>query len=179
MSEEHLDLLSFSTRGDVGLGLGDRTGLVTSSFMSGARNLACRNVRAAPGLERAGFAVMLSGATADRAVPRDALTRRGERAAIFSQLPIPPGQIWRSRSVSNVKSPREKVPSVRSALSIRPTCGLIPRSSTSQPTISAKPEPHRRPGMRESCRTVQPCGRALFWPRPLPLREWQSSPRRP
>ena len=34
--------------------------------------------------ERAGVAVVLSGAIADRAVLRDALARRGERAAIFS-----------------------------------------------------------------------------------------------
>ena len=37
------------------------------------------------------------------------------------------------------KSLREKVPSVRSALSISFTCGSIPRSSTSHPTISAEP----------------------------------------
>ena len=34
---------------------------------------------------------------------------------------------------------REKVPSVRSDLSIRFTCGSIPRSSTSHPIISAEP----------------------------------------
>src|ERR1700722_19158550 len=54
--------------------------------MNGAGDFACRNVRAALGLERAGVAVVLSGAIADRAVLRDALARRGERAAIFSQL---------------------------------------------------------------------------------------------
>ena len=39
MSEEHLDLLSFSTRDGVGLGLGDRTGLVTSGFMNRGREM--------------------------------------------------------------------------------------------------------------------------------------------
>ena len=39
MSEEHLDFLSFSTRDGVGLGLGDRTGLVTNGFMNGLRDL--------------------------------------------------------------------------------------------------------------------------------------------
>ena len=37
------------------------------------------------------------------------------------------------------KSLREKVPSVRSDLSISFTCGSIPRSSTSHPIISAEP----------------------------------------
>jgi hypothetical protein len=37
MSEEHLDFLSFSTRDGVGLGLGDRTGLVASGFVNGSR----------------------------------------------------------------------------------------------------------------------------------------------
>src|ERR1700733_5521031 len=54
--------------------------------MNGASYFACRNVWAALGLERAGVAVALSGAIADRAVLCDALARRGERAAIFSQL---------------------------------------------------------------------------------------------
>src|SRR5580704_10012820 len=54
--------------------------------MNGASDFACRNVWAALGLERAGVAVVLSGAIADRAVLRDAIARRGERAAIFSQL---------------------------------------------------------------------------------------------
>ena len=86
MSEEHFDLLSFSTRDSVGLGLCDRTGLVTGGFMNGSRNLACGHIRTALGFEYAGLAVVLSGAIADRAVLRDALARRGERAAIFSQL---------------------------------------------------------------------------------------------
>ena len=93
MSEEHLDLLSFSTRDGVGLGLGDRTGLVTSGFMNGSRNLACEHIRTALGFEHAGVAVVLSGAIADRAVPRDALARRGERTAIFSQLFAPGADI--------------------------------------------------------------------------------------
>ena len=53
MSEEHLDLLSFSTRDGVGIGLGDRTGLVTSGFMNGSRNLACEHIRTALGFEHA------------------------------------------------------------------------------------------------------------------------------
>src|SRR5271154_6333362 len=57
--------------------------------MNGACDLACRNVRAALGFEYAGVAVALSGAIADRAVLRDALARRGESAARFSQLLTP------------------------------------------------------------------------------------------
>src|SRR5450432_795503 len=57
--------------------------------MNGASDFACRNVWAALGLERAGLAVALSGAIADRAVLRDALARRGESAARFSQLLTP------------------------------------------------------------------------------------------
>src|SRR3984885_12260209 len=93
MSEEHLDLLSFSTRDGVGLGLGDRAGLVTSGFMNGSRNLACKHIRTALGFEHAGVAVVLSGAIADRAVPRDPLARRGERTAIFPQLFAPGADI--------------------------------------------------------------------------------------
>src|SRR5277367_2274337 len=54
--------------------------------MNGSRNLACEHIRTALGFEHAGVAVALSGAIADRAVLRDALARRGESAAIFSQL---------------------------------------------------------------------------------------------
>src|SRR6202046_5542960 len=54
--------------------------------MNGSRNLACEHIRTALGLERAGLAVALSGAIADRAVLCDALARRGESAARFSQL---------------------------------------------------------------------------------------------
>ena len=57
-------------RDGVGLGPCDRTGLVTSGFMNGARDLACRNVRAAPGLERAGLAVMLAREVDHRAALR-------------------------------------------------------------------------------------------------------------
>jgi hypothetical protein len=60
MSEEHLNLLSFSTRDGVGLGLGDCPRLVASAFMNGSRDLACRRVRAALGLKRAGLAVVLA-----------------------------------------------------------------------------------------------------------------------
>ena len=62
MSEEHLDLLSFSTRDGEGLGLGDRTSLVTSGFVNGSRNLACEHIRTALGFEHTGVAVVLSGA---------------------------------------------------------------------------------------------------------------------
>jgi hypothetical protein len=139
MSEEHLDLLSFSTRDGVGLGLGDRTGLVTSGLMNGSRNLACEHIRTALGFEHAGVAVVLSGAIADRAVLCDALARHGERAAIFSQLLTSGTDIEVAFGIECEVGSREKVPSVRSDLSIRFTCGSIPRSSTSHPTISAEP----------------------------------------
>ena len=80
MSEEHFDFLSFSTRDGVGIGLGDRTGLVTSGFVNGSRNLACEHIRTALGFEHAGVAVVLSGAIADRAVssqPLSAVISRG------------------------------------------------------------------------------------------------------
>src|SRR5580704_132662 len=47
MSEEHPDLLSLPARDHVGLGLCDCERLVASGFMNGARDLACRRVRAA------------------------------------------------------------------------------------------------------------------------------------
>ena len=56
MSKEHLDLLSLATRDGVGLGLGDRTGLVASGFINGAADCPYWAVWAALGLERAGFA---------------------------------------------------------------------------------------------------------------------------
>src|SRR5277367_7098050 len=57
--------------------------------MNGACDLACGNVRTALGFEYAGVAVVLSGAITDRAVLCDALARRGESAARFSQLLTP------------------------------------------------------------------------------------------
>jgi hypothetical protein len=57
--------------------------------MNGSRDLACEHIRTALGLERAGLAVALSGAIADRAVLCDALARHGESAARFSQLLTP------------------------------------------------------------------------------------------
>ena len=82
---------------------------------------------------------MLSGAIADRAVLCDAFARRGERAAIFSQLLTFGTGIEVAFGIECEVGSREKVPSVRPDLSIRFTCGSIPRSSTNHPTISAEP----------------------------------------
>ncbi len=78
MGEEHLDLLSFSTRDGLGLGLGDRTSLVTSGFMNRARDFARRHVRAALGLECAGVAVLLAREVDYRAVLRQPVAWLGE-----------------------------------------------------------------------------------------------------
>src|ERR1700687_1047141 len=107
--------------------------------MNRARDFACRHVRAALGFEHAGAAVVLSGAIADRAVLRDALARRGERAAIFSQLLTPGTDIEVAFGIKDEVGSREKVTSVRSDLSISFTCASIPRSSTTHPIISAEP----------------------------------------
>jgi hypothetical protein len=127
------------------LGLGHRTNLVASGFMNGSRDLACEHIRTAPGFEHAGVAVVLSGAIADRPVLRDALARRGERAAIFSQLLISGTDIEVAFGIECEVGSREKLPSVRSDLSIRFTCGSIPRSSTSQPLTNNRPVWPTRP----------------------------------
>src|ERR1700735_5879065 len=122
--------------------------------MNGSRNLACEHIRTALGLERAGLAVALSGAIADRAVLCDALARRGESAARFSQLLTPGTDIEVAFGIECEVGSREKVPSVRSDLSIRFTCGSIPRSSTSHPTISADGAPtpaNPRDGVTAHC----------------------------
>src|ERR1700685_533983 len=54
--------------------------------MNGSRDFARGHIRTALGFEHTDVAVVLSGAIADRAVLRDALARRGESAARFSQL---------------------------------------------------------------------------------------------
>ena len=90
MSEEHLDLLSFATRDGVGLGLCDRTGLVTRGFMNRACDFARRNVRAAFWLKRAGLAVMLARKVDHRAVFRQPVAWLGE-SAVMEWMPPPDG----------------------------------------------------------------------------------------
>src|SRR5208283_3530540 len=102
--------------------------------MNGAGDLACRNVRAALGFERAGLAVMLARKVDHRAVLRQPVAWLGESAVIFPQLVAPGADIKIALWIEDEVGSREKVPSVRSALSISLTCGSIPRSSTSQPT---------------------------------------------
>jgi hypothetical protein len=58
---------------------------------------------------------------------------------IFLQLFAGGTDIEVALSVEGEVGSREKVPSVRSDLSISFTCGSIPRSSTSHPIISAEP----------------------------------------
>src|ERR1700685_759710 len=57
--------------------------------MNGSRDFARGHIRTALGFEHTDVAVVLSGAIADRAVLRDALARRGESEARFSQLLTP------------------------------------------------------------------------------------------
>ena len=107
--------------------------------MNGARDLACRNVRAALRLERAGLAVLLARKVDHRAVLRQPAAWLGESAVVFPQLFAPGADIKIALWIEGEVGSREKVPSVRPPLSIRFTCGSIPRSSTSHPTISAEP----------------------------------------
>src|SRR6202046_1400361 len=107
--------------------------------MNRARDLACEHIRTAPGFECAGAAVVLSGAIANRAVLCDALARRGESAARFSQLLTSGTDIEVAFGIECEVGSREKVPSVRSDLSIRFTCGSMPRPPPSHPTIPAEP----------------------------------------
>src|ERR1700733_1014470 len=126
--------------------------------MNGSRDLACGDIWTALGFEHAGVAVALSGAIADRPVLCDALARHGESAARFSQL-LPSGtDIEGAFGIECEVGSREKVPSVRSDLSIRFTCGSTPRSSTSRAPVSAAPYPPsatRRDGVRSNCSAVR------------------------
>src|ERR1700722_2398195 len=103
------------------------------------RDLACRRVWAALGLERAGLAVVLACKVDHRAVLRQPAAWLSESAVIFPQLFALGADIKIALWIEDEVGSREKVPSVRSDLSIRFTCGSIPRSSTSQPSISAEP----------------------------------------
>src|SRR5580704_1655581 len=107
--------------------------------MNRARDFARRNVRTALGLERAGLAVLLARKVDHRAVLGQPVAWLGESAVVFLELFAAGADIkialWIEREVGS----REKVPSVRSVLSTRFTCGSIPRSSISHPTISAEP----------------------------------------
>ena len=67
--------------------------------------------------------------------PRAAWRKRGN---IFA-TPYPGTDLEVAFGIECEVGSREKVPSVRSDLSIRFTCGSIPRSSTNHPTISAEP----------------------------------------
>src|SRR5271169_3581070 len=105
--------------------------------MNRARDFARRNVRAALGLERAGLAVTLARKVDHRAVLGQPVAWLGESAVVFPQLFAAGADIKVAFLIEC--SLREKVPSVRSVSSTRFTCGSIPRSSTSHPTISAEP----------------------------------------
>src|SRR3984957_5999225 len=76
--------------------------------MNGSRDLACEHIRTALGFKYAGVAVALSGAIADRAVLRDALARRGESAARFSQLLTPGTDIEVAFSIECEVAARER-----------------------------------------------------------------------
>src|SRR5579863_3827062 len=54
--------------------------------MNGARDFACRNVRTALGLERAGLAVLLARKVDHRAVLGQPVARLGESAVVFLEL---------------------------------------------------------------------------------------------
>src|SRR5271169_1910245 len=73
-------------RDGVGLGLCGRAGLVTGGFVNGARDFACRNIRTALGLERAGLAVMLARKVDHRPVLGQPVARLGESAVVFLEL---------------------------------------------------------------------------------------------
>src|SRR5580704_7774171 len=107
--------------------------------MNRARDFARRNVRTALGLERAGLAVLLARKVDHRAVLRQPVAWLGESAVVFLQLFAAGADIEVAFGIEDEVGWREKVPSVRSALSISFTCGSIPRSSTSHPIISAEP----------------------------------------
>jgi hypothetical protein len=60
------------------------------------------------------------------------LARQSSVASSFTRVPVvvsvlPPGQRYTSRSASDWKSSREKVPSLRADLSNTVTCGSMPR----------------------------------------------------
>src|ERR1700728_3626483 len=96
---------------------------------------------AALGLERAGLAVVLAREVDHRAFFGHSVARLRERAMIFPQLFAARANIAIARWIEGEVGSRERVPSVRSDLSISFTCGSIPRLSTSHPTISAEPSP--------------------------------------
>ena len=56
---------------------------------------------------------------------------------VVSNLPC--GHAYTSRSVSKIKSARDRVPSLRLDLSITGICGMILLSFTSQPRLAAEP----------------------------------------
>src|SRR5271156_3622311 len=107
--------------------------------MNRARDFARRNVRAALGLERAGLAVTLARKVDHRAVLRQPVAWLGESAAVFSQLFAAGADIVVAIRIEDEVGSREKVPSLRSDLSISFTCGSIPRLSTSHSIILAEP----------------------------------------
>jgi hypothetical protein len=85
-----------------------------------------------------------------------------------SDLKNSAGQLWPDRAVhlENVGEDEAGHREVSRAIRSR---AHPPASRPSRPSRS----PHWRPGVRESRRTVQPCGRASSWPRPR-YRIWQA-----
>jgi hypothetical protein len=106
--------------------------------MNGARDFEFRDVRAALGLECVGVAVLLAREVDYRVFFCHPVAWLGESAVVLPQLFATGANIkvvlWIECEVASGEGP-----SMRSALSIRFTCGSIPRSSTNHPIISAEP----------------------------------------
>src|SRR5580693_1108039 len=108
--------------------------------MNGARDFACRNVRAALGLERAGLAVLLARKVDHRAVLRQPAAWLGESAVVFLELFVAGADIKIALWIEGEVAARKR--SVRALglidqvhVRFDPALVLVP----SHPTISAEP----------------------------------------
>ena len=88
MGEQHLDLFALSSRGHVGVGLGNIARLFAGGFVDGTWYFARRGVRAAPGLQLAGVAVVLAGPIEQRRFVVHQRARRGQRLASRADVDV-------------------------------------------------------------------------------------------
>src|SRR5690348_3170890 len=84
--EQHLDLLPLAPRGLVGRGCGDVASEIARPFVDRARHLARGRLRAAPGLERTGVAVVLAGAIEQRRPVVHHRALGGEHLAAWAEV---------------------------------------------------------------------------------------------
>src|SRR6202048_1400896 len=131
MSKQHLSAFSVTPRSFECLSLGQLASNVASLLVDAARHPAERRLRATLRLEQ-------TAATVAHAGHVKSVSPSLTNVPVVRRV-LPAGQMYTSRSLSNLKSSRLKAPSSRFDLSIPGMCGAIFFSLTSQSRFAPEP----------------------------------------